>query len=125
MWLEALTQNAWDTGAGWGLILTYAAYMRQQDPVVRSAASLTGVGNNLVSMLAATMIFGTVFAILGAEGMGRAEILGIMSECGPASTGLTFMWTPQLFAHMAFGRLLAAACSSSASPSPPSRASSR
>src|SRR5690606_14188449 len=26
-WLEALTQNAWDTGAGWGLILTYAAYM--------------------------------------------------------------------------------------------------
>ena len=24
VWLEALTQNAWDTGAGWGLILTYA-----------------------------------------------------------------------------------------------------
>ena len=24
VWLQALTQNAWDTGAGWGLILTYA-----------------------------------------------------------------------------------------------------
>ena len=23
IWLEALTQNAWDTGAGWGMILTY------------------------------------------------------------------------------------------------------
>jgi neurotransmitter:Na+ symporter, NSS family len=28
IWLEALTQNAWDTGAAWGLILTYGAYMR-------------------------------------------------------------------------------------------------
>ena len=28
VWLEALTQNAWDTGAGWGLALTYAIYMR-------------------------------------------------------------------------------------------------
>jgi NSS family neurotransmitter:Na+ symporter len=24
LWLEALTQNAWDTGAGWGLILPMA-----------------------------------------------------------------------------------------------------
>jgi len=24
IWMEALTQNAWDTGAGWGLFLTYA-----------------------------------------------------------------------------------------------------
>ena len=33
LWLEALTQNAWDTGAGWGLILTYAAYMKSRDNV--------------------------------------------------------------------------------------------
>ena len=26
VWLEALTQNAWDTGAGWGLILTCGVY---------------------------------------------------------------------------------------------------
>jgi len=32
IWLEALTQNAWDTGAGWGLALTYAVYMRQTTP---------------------------------------------------------------------------------------------
>ena len=106
VWLEALTQNAWDTGAGWGLILTYAAYMRRDDPVVTSGFA-TGIGNNVVSMLAATMIFSSVFAILGAEGMGRGEILEVMRSSGPASTGLTFMWTPQLFAKMAGGKLVA------------------
>ena len=28
LWLQALTQNAWDTGAGWGLVLVYAIYAR-------------------------------------------------------------------------------------------------
>jgi len=105
-WLEALTQNAWDTGAGWGLILTYAAYMRHEHGVVRNAV-LTGVGNNTVSLMAATMIFGTVFAVLGAQGMATPEILGVMRDSGPASTGLTFIWMPQLFGQMPFGRVLA------------------
>ena len=105
LWLEALTQNAWDTGAGWGLILTYAAYMKKEHGVVRNAV-LTGVGNNVVSLLAATMIFGTVFAVLGTD-MGRSEILDVMRTSGPASTGLTFIWMPQLFAQMAFGKALA------------------
>ena len=30
-----------------------------------------------------------------------------MKTSGPASTGLTFMWLPQLFAKMQLGRLLA------------------
>src|SRR5690606_27692011 len=82
LWLEALTQNAWDTGAGWGLILTYAAYMKREHGVVRNAV-LTGVGNNTVSLLAATMIFGTAFAVLG-DGMARGEILEVMRTSGPA-----------------------------------------
>jgi NSS family neurotransmitter:Na+ symporter len=105
LWLEALTQNAWDTGAGWGLILSYAAYMRKEHGVVRNAV-LTGVGNNTVSLLSATMIFGTVFAVLGTE-MSRPEMLEVMRTSGPASTGLTFIWMPQLFAQMAFGKVLA------------------
>jgi neurotransmitter:Na+ symporter, NSS family len=105
LWLEALTQNAWDTGAGWGLILTYAAYMKREHGVVRNAF-MTGIGNNIVSLLAATMIFGTVFAVLGAE-LSRSEILEVMRTSGPAGTGLTFIWMPQLFAEMPFGRPLA------------------
>ena len=104
-WLEALTQNAWDTGAGWGLILTYGAYMQKEHGVVRNAV-LTGVGNNTISLLSAIMIFGIVFAVLGQQ-MGDVEILATMRDSGPASTGLTFIWMPQLFAQMQFGKLLA------------------
>ncbi|MCH7639592.1 MAG: sodium-dependent transporter, partial [Bacteroidetes bacterium] len=96
---------AWDTGAGWGLILTYGAYMRKEHGVVRNAV-LTGVGNNTVSLLAAMMVFGIVFAVLGQQ-METTEILATMKDSGPASTGLTFIWMPQLFAKMAFGKPLA------------------
>ncbi len=101
VWLEALTQNAWDTGAGWGLILTYGAYMQARHGVVKNAF-ITGFGNNLVSLLAAVTIFGTVFAVLGRE-MTDAQVLEVMQTSGPASTGLTFIWMPQLFAAMDFG----------------------
>lgn len=105
VWLEALTQNAWDTGAGWGLILTYGAYMQKKHGVVKNAI-ITGAGNNLVSMVAAITIFGVVFAVLGAE-MSREGVLDVMKQSGPASTGLTFIWMPQLFAKMAGGKVLA------------------
>lgn len=104
VWLEALTQNAWDTGAGWGLILSYAAYMSARHSVVKSAL-ITGITNNVVSLVAAVTIFGTVFSVLGAE-MSRPEILAVMKDSGPASTGLTFIWMPQLFAKMALGKPL-------------------
>ncbi|HET6567055.1 MAG TPA: sodium-dependent transporter [Rhodothermales bacterium] len=105
VWLEALTQNAWDTGAGWGLILTYAAYMRRDQGTVKNAF-ITGIGNNTVSMLAAVIVFGTVFATLGRH-MPGADVLDVMKTSGPASTGLTFIWLPQLFAQMPLGRTLA------------------
>jgi len=107
IWLAALTQNAWDTGAGWGLFLTYAAYMKKEHGVVKNAFT-TGITNNTVSLLSGIMIFGTVFAILGTEmGMARGEIMEVMKTSGPASTGLTFIWMPQLFARMVFGHPLA------------------
>ncbi|MFA5669643.1 MAG: sodium-dependent transporter [Balneolaceae bacterium] len=101
LWLEALTQNAWDTGAAWGLILTYAAYMRMKDDITISAFQ-TGIGNNLVSLVAAIIIFSTVFGSLGSS-MNTREILDVMKTSGPASTGLTFIWMPQLFASMGGG----------------------
>lgn len=105
IWIEALTQNAWDTGAAWGLILTYAAYMRTKDDVTISAFQ-TGIGNNIVSLLAAVTIFSTVFGILGSS-MSNGEVLDIMQTSGPAGTGLTFMWMPQLFAEMPGGSIFA------------------
>ena len=105
LWLDALTQNAWDTGAGWGLILTYGAYMQRRHGIVKNSF-ITGISNNMVSLIAATTIFAAVFAILGAE-MSRSEILTVMKDSGPASTGLTFIWMPQLFAKMPLGNVFA------------------
>ena len=94
IWLEALTQNAWDTGAGWGLIVTYAIYMKVREDVPLNAF-LIGFGNNSVSLLAGIMVLCTVFAIQPAA---QEQIVGAGNE------GLTFVWMPQLFAAMPGGR---------------------
>jgi SNF family Na+-dependent transporter len=62
VWLEALTQNAWDTGAGWGLALCYAIYMRRREDTALNSFVL-GFGNNSVSLLAGIMVICTVFAV--------------------------------------------------------------
>ena len=93
IWLQALTQNAWDTGAGWGLILTYAVYMRAREDVPLNAF-LIGFGNNSISLLAGIMVICTIFAINPAA---QSEIVGAGNE------GLTFIWMPQLFAQMPGG----------------------
>ena len=95
-WLEALTQSAWSTGAGWGLLLSYAVYVRRDDDVVSNAISI-GVGNNLASLLAAMAILPAVFAILP-----TTEALGAMAA---GNMGLSFIWIPQVFARMPAGEI--------------------
>ena len=93
IWLEALTQNAWDTGAGWGLITAYAVYMKKREDTTLNAFML-GFGNNSVSLLAGIMVLCTVFAILP----GAADQI-----VGAGNEGLTFIWVPQLFGLMPGG----------------------
>jgi NSS family neurotransmitter:Na+ symporter len=100
VWLAALTQNAWDTGAGWGLILTYAIYARQKEDITLNAA-LTGFGNNSVSLLAGITIFATVFALAPGEG-----IKELISGRGSTNTGLAFIFLPQLFGKMPGGPVI-------------------
>lgn len=97
VWLAALTQNAWDTGAGWGLILTYACYARQKEDISLNAA-LTAFGNNSVSLLAGITIFSTVFALAPGEGVKE-----LISGRGSTNTGLAFIFLPQLFQKMPGG----------------------
>lgn len=106
IWVAALTQNAWDTGAGWGMFITYGAYMQMRFGIVKNAL-ITGLGNNFISLVSGIMIFGTCFAIMGSQlGSSDAEILDVMKNSGPASTGLTFIWIPQLFEKILFGKAL-------------------
>jgi len=93
VWLNALTQNAWDTGAGWGLIMAYAIYMRKKEDISLNAA-LIGFGNNSVSLIAGITIFSTVFALSSVDAMQQ------VSQSGPANTGLTFIYLPLLFTKL-------------------------
>lgn len=95
IWLEALTQNAWDTGAGWGLALTYATYMRSREDTTINAF-IIGFGNNSISLLAGIMVLCTIFSI---RPDAASEIVGA------GNNGLTFIWVPQLFAAMPAGRV--------------------
>ncbi len=104
VWLEALSQSAWSTGAGWGLILTYAVYLREKEDIVLNSF-ITGLGNNSASIVAAMAIFPAVFALAPLLGQSPEEVVKLT---GPANTGLTFIWVPQLFSQMAFGTLFTA-----------------
>lgn len=99
IWLEALSQSAWSTGAGWGLLLTYATYTRRHEDLVLNSF-ITGFGDNSASLLASLAIFPAVFALAPLLGLDPAAKL---VESGPASTGLTFIWMPQLFQKMSMG----------------------
>jgi NSS family neurotransmitter:Na+ symporter len=94
IWLQALTQNAWDTGAGWGLVLTYAVYMRQQEDTALNAFVI-GFGNNSMSLLAGIMVLCAIFSVMPDA---AGQIVGAGNE------GLTFIWVPQLFAEIPGGR---------------------
>lgn len=127
IWLEALTQNAWDTGAGWGLVLVYAAYLRQREDTALNAVLLP-TANNTVSLLAGVMVLCTVFAVVPQLVQGLATNPAALSaypalaeavQAGTAlspdliqrtifsagNEGLTFIWMPQLFARIPFGQV--------------------
>jgi len=128
IWLQALTQNAWDTGAGWGLVLVYAAYLRDREDTALNAVILP-TANNVVSLLAGIMVLCTVFSVVpqlvaslaaNPDALSAYPALADAVRSGAALTpdliqstifaagneGLTFVWMPQLFARVPVGQLL-------------------
>ena len=126
IWIQALTQNAWDTGAGWGLVLVYAAYLRSNEDTALNAFILP-TANNIVSLFAGVMVLCTVFAVVNelaatlaanpdalaaypalSEAVRAGETIspGLVQQTifGAGNEGLTFIWMPQLFARVPFGQ---------------------
>lgn len=93
-WLEALTQSAWSTGAGWGLIMTYGIYLRRDSDIMVNSATI-GFGDNSASLLAGMAVLPAAFAILS---VGDAQ-----TAIGAGNEGLMFIWIPQVFARMPAG----------------------
>jgi NSS family neurotransmitter:Na+ symporter len=97
VWLNALTQSAWSTGAGWGLLLTYAVYVaKKEDPVL--SPTVISIGNNSASLLAAIIIVPTIFSFHSVP-----ESMKIMAE---GNEGLAFIHIPMLFLKMPAGQFL-------------------
>jgi NSS family neurotransmitter:Na+ symporter len=92
VWLEALSQSAWSTGAGWGLVLTYANYIKKSDKIFSNAV-LTGIGNNAASLLCGLAIIPAVFSLSG-------SIEDANNALQAGNQGLTFIFLPQLFNKM-------------------------
>lgn len=100
-WIEAFTQSAWSTGAGWGLLLSLAVYARDDDSSPAADCTIIGLSNNAASLLAALVILPTLFALLPPN---RAAAV-----LGEGNTGLTFIALAALFGEMTLGRLVGVA----------------
>ncbi|THD25080.1 Sodium dependent neurotransmitter transporter [Fasciola hepatica] len=108
LWIAAASQNAFDTGAGMALLMTYAIYVGRDAKVVHYSA-LIPMTNNLVSFYASITLFSTVFSTMVMDNptLTRSAIVKIIQTTGPGSTGLTFTWIPVLFSKVGvFGRVL-------------------
>ena len=100
IWLEALSQSAWSTGAGWGLILTYSTYVREQENSITNSV-LTGIGNNLASIFVGLAVIPTVFALSASTNAAKEALAA-------GNQGLTFIYIPQLFNNMPLGKYFSA-----------------
>ena len=103
IWLEGLTQSAWSTGAGYGLLLTYSIYTSHRDDIVMNSLTI-GFGNNAASLLAGIMVICSVFA-LAPTNPGSPPAEELLQLGGPGNTALSFLWIPELFQQMPFGQL--------------------
>jgi NSS family neurotransmitter:Na+ symporter len=62
IWIEAISQSAWSTGAGWGLMMTISSYSRHEEDVTLNTF-IGAFGNNTASLLASMAILPAVFAL--------------------------------------------------------------
>ncbi len=95
-WLEALSQSAFSTGAGWGLLMTFAIGSSTKENGVGNAL-ITGVGNNTASLVAAMATIPAVFALAP---LLNADAVQVLQTNTPGNTGMAMVWIPRLFGEL-------------------------
>ncbi len=98
-WLQAFTQSAWSTGAGWGLLLTYAIYTNKKEDISQNCL-LVGFGDQTAALLAGMAVIPTIFALSPSLDQANAAMAS-------GNTGLTFIFLAQLFPKMPGGVIIA------------------
>lgn len=92
VWLEAFTQVAWSTGAGWGLMMVYAVYSREDEEITVNSG-IVAFSDVLVGMFAASLVLGTLFALAPSPEVANEAL-------GAGHVGLTFVYIVDLIATM-------------------------
>ena len=100
VWVEALSQSAWSTGAGWGLMMTISSYSGDKEDVTLNTF-IGAFGNNVASLVAGMAILPAVFALAATE----TEAIHYLEQGNQA---LTFNVIPDLFARIPAGNFMAA-----------------
>jgi NSS family neurotransmitter:Na+ symporter len=101
VWINALSQAAWSTGAGWGLILTYSIYTSKKDDPIASSATI-GFGDYSAGLLAGMLVVPTLFfALKGNEDK-------LFSVLASGDQGLTFIAVPSLLKGISLGQIFLA-----------------
>jgi len=99
IWIEAMSQSAWSTGAGWGLMMTISSYSRNKEDVTLNTF-IGAFGNNTASLLAGMAILPAVFALAPSN----QEAVSFLQSGNQA---LTFTIIPRLFSEIGGGSFLA------------------
>ena len=100
IWLEAFTQSAWSTGAGWGFIITYAVYTKENEDIGGNCM-IMGLGNNLGALVAGMTVLPAIFALSPTTEFANEALAA-------GNQGITFIYLAQLFSKMPAGNILAA-----------------
>lgn len=98
LWLEAFTQAAWSTGAGWGLMLTYFVYAKKSEDIALNATTVC-FADISAALLAALAIIPTVFALAPDP----------QAAVSSGNTGMAFIHLTRLFTTMPGGTIMAIA----------------
>lgn len=99
IWLEAFTQVAWSTGAGWGLLLVYAVYAREKEDIAVNSG-IIGFSDILAGFVAGAVVLGTIFAVAP-----TADYAADALAAG--NVGLTFIYIVELLATLPGAAVLA------------------
>lgn len=100
-WLNAFTQAAWSTGAGWGFIVTYSVYVKKDEDIPNNCL-IMGLGDNLGALVAALAVLPAIFALSPSLAEAQAAV-------SAGNYGMTFIYIYQLFSTMPGGRIISIA----------------
>ena len=99
LWLNAYTQAAWSSGAGWGMMLTYANYMKKDEDIVVNSFMIS-FGDALGAIIASLAVLPIVFAFSSSETMA-------IEALNNGNTGLTFIYLTKMFSSVKGGSIIA------------------